>query len=187
DQLLAVGVDPREVLYSNPVKPADHVERAHRAGVWRFAFDSHHELRKLARHAPGAAAYVRIAAPKHDSAVPSEGKFGVDSTHALDLMRLARSLGLRPYGIVFHVGSQMGHPGPWDLAIRECGLLMQRLLHHDIEIEMLDIGGGFPAYYSEDTPTIEEYGGCIAQAIERHLPYGVEVAAEPGRYLVAEA
>ena len=58
--LVEIGVDPADVLYSNPVKPAAHVAEAWRAGVWRFAADGEPELAKLARNAPGAAVYVRL-------------------------------------------------------------------------------------------------------------------------------
>jgi ornithine decarboxylase len=34
-------------------------------------------------------------------------------------MRTARSLGLEPYGIAFHVGSQMTQPRAWEEAIRD--------------------------------------------------------------------
>src|SRR3954467_9469721 len=33
--LQAIGVDPAEVLYSNPVKPPTHIAEAFRAGLWR--------------------------------------------------------------------------------------------------------------------------------------------------------
>ncbi|HUC20579.1 MAG TPA: type III PLP-dependent enzyme, partial [Candidatus Polarisedimenticolaceae bacterium] len=187
DQLVAVGVDPREVLYSNPVKPIQHIARAHRAGVWRFAFDSRMELEKIAEAAPGAAVYVRIAAPRHDSMVPSEGKFGIDGSSALTLLQYARSLGLRPHGISFHVGSQMEHPEPWEFAIKESASLMERLLAHDIKLQMLNIGGGFPSHYGEEIPEIAEYGASISRALLKHLPYKLSIVAEPGRYLAAEA
>lgn len=187
DQLIMLGAEPREVLYSNPVKPIDHIARAHAAGVWRFAFDSEMELRKISEAAPGAAVYVRIAAPKHDSVVSSEGKFGIDLESAFHLLQHAVTLGLRPYGIAFHVGSQMMHPQPWTLAIKESVKLMERLLQHGIKLRMLDIGGGFPAYYSEKAPSIKAYGKHITHALQKRLPYKVEVVAEPGRYLAAEA
>src|SRR5687768_15775792 len=36
--LQELGVDPREVLYSNTVKPASHVASSFAAGLWRYAF-----------------------------------------------------------------------------------------------------------------------------------------------------
>src|SRR5215471_15940884 len=62
DELVAIGVDPARVLYSNPVKPVRHIARAYQAGVRQFAFDSRNELIKLAAVAPGSKVSVRLAA-----------------------------------------------------------------------------------------------------------------------------
>jgi ornithine decarboxylase len=185
--LTEVGVDPADVLYSNPVKPVDHVRRARAAGCWRFAVDGEAELSKLAEHAPGAAVYVRLRTRRRrGSAVPSEGRFGVDGDAAIRLLRRAVGLGLRPYGLTFHTGSQMTDAAAWADAIRDTGGLLTRLAANGIRIRMLDIGGGFPARYDVDPPPPSAYGRLIRRALER-LPYRPHVVAEPGRALVAEA
>ncbi|HEY6596098.1 MAG TPA: hypothetical protein VI011_18660, partial [Asanoa sp.] len=185
--LRTIGVDPADVLFSNPVKPAEHVARAHRVGCLRYAVDSQAELRKLAEHAPGTAVYVRLRAlVPAGSTVPSEGKFGVGPGYAYDLLLAATELGLRPYGATFHVGSQMTRPEAWAAAIDEVGALLTRLAVAGIRLEMLDIGGGFPARYADPVPELSAYGRVIGAALDR-LPYRPVVAAEPGRALVAEA
>jgi ornithine decarboxylase len=186
--LQTLGVDPAEVLYSNPVKPPSHIAEAHRAGLWRFSFDSPDELAKIAEHAPGAAVYVRLRVDDSTSVFPLSRKFGTDVEDAYDLMLLARRLGLRPYGITFHVGSQCTSAKAWHAAIGTAGGLMDRLTADGIEIEMLDLGGGYPARYTEDVPTIEEIGAVVTSAVASMLPYRPALlVAEPGRYLVAEA
>jgi ornithine decarboxylase len=77
DTLLKLGVAAEEIIFSNPVKMAEHIRLAFDAGVRRFAFDSTDELQKLAHHAPGASVYVRLRTLDINSVVPSEGKFGV--------------------------------------------------------------------------------------------------------------
>ncbi len=186
--LQAIGVDPADVLYSNPVKPPAHIAAAHEAGLWRFSFDSPNELAKIAEHAPGAAVYVRLRVDDTTSVFPLSRKFGTDVEDAYDLLLLARRLELRPYGVTFHVGSQCTRPDAWAEAVDVAAKLMDRLRHDDIELEMLDLGGGFPARYtSDDVPTIEQIGAVTTEALEA-LPYrpGLLVA-EPGRHLVAEA
>jgi ornithine decarboxylase len=187
ETLTSLGVAAEEVIFSAPVKPWTHIRQAANAGVWRFAFDSATELDKLATHAPGAAVYVRLAAPRLGSTVPSEGKFGIDPDHAVQLMQTARSLGLQPYGIAFHVGSQMTRPHAWEDAIRLSAAVLRALQTHRITLRMLDIGGGFPARYAEPIPDLADYGACIRRAVQRHLPYPIQLVAEPGRALVAEA
>jgi len=186
--LQRVGVDPAEVLYSNTVKPPAHVAAAYEAGLWRFAFDSDGELHKLATHAPGASVIVRIRVDDSASAFPLSRKFGADVEDAVRLMLLARSLGLKPYGVTFHVGSQCSTPLAWRQAIAACALLMVNLQAHGIQLEMLNLGGGFPARYVDEVPTLDTLSQVIFSSIEELLPYHpTTIAAEPGRFLVAES
>ena len=185
--LQAIGVEPADVLYSNPVKPPEHIAQAHAAGLWRFSFNSAGELAKIAEHAPSAAVYVRLYVDDTDSVVPLSSKFGTGVEDAHDLLVLADRLGLQPYGITLHVGSQCTAPGAWRAAIASAGRLMDLLLPDDIVLKMLDLGGGFPARYTTGVPPIEQIGAIVGDALA-DLPYRpVLVAAEPGRYLVAEA
>ncbi|MEV6851953.1 type III PLP-dependent enzyme [Actinoplanes sp. NPDC051411] len=186
--LQAIGVDPAEVLYSNPVKPPSHIAEAAVAGLWRFSFDSPNELAKIAEHAPGAAVYVRLRVDDTNSVFPLSRKFGTDVEDAYDLMLLAKRLGLRPYGVTFHVGSQCTNAKAWHDAIGDAGELMNMLLADGIELEMLDLGGGFPARYTSDVPTIGEIGTVVTSAVASLLPYAPRLlVAEPGRHLVAES
>jgi ornithine decarboxylase len=181
------GVEPADVLYSNPVKPPAHIAEAHAAGLWRFSFDSPNELTKIAQHAPGSAVYVRLCVDDRESVFPLSRKFGADPGDALDLMMLAQRLGLRPYGVTFHVGSQCGSPDAWRRAIGVAGELMSRLADEGIELGMLDLGGGFPARYVAEVPSIQAIADQINPALDE-LPYRPElIAAEPGRHLVAES
>jgi ornithine decarboxylase len=187
-QMLAgIGVDPSDVLYSNTVKPAAHVSGAADAGVWRFAVDSEGELDKIARHAPGAAVYVRIRVDDSGSVFPLSRKFGAEAHHARALLQQAEHLGLQPYGLTFHVGSQCVATSAWRQAIASVARLMRQLYADGIEVEMLDIGGGFPARYDDPVPSIGQIGTVVNRALDELLPYRPKLlAAEPGRHLVAE-
>lgn len=189
DMLIAIGVDPAEVLFSNPVKRSSEIARAHDAGVWRFAADSPLEIEKLARNAPGCAVFLRLATtPSAHNEVASEGKFGISEDHVCDLARLARVLGLKPYGIAFHVGSQMLDPFAWEPAIAAAGRVMRELQHDGIAFVGLDVGGGFPIPYEDElVPAVQEYADVIRKSMDVHLPYDVQCFIEPGRALVAEA
>jgi ornithine decarboxylase len=186
DQLVALGVDPTEVLFSNPVKLESHIARAHRAGVSQFAFDSVDELSKLSRAAPGASVYVRLAVAGGSSEVPSEGKFGVDLETATTLLLTARECGLRPYGVTFHVGSQMMRPRAWQRPLEKIAEMMDKLVPEGLRLEMVDLGGGFPATYATPPPPLSDYAAVITAGL-RALPYPVRAVVEPGRALVADA
>ena len=181
------GVDPAEVLYSNTVKPPAHIAGAAEAGVWRFAVDSEGELDKVARMAPGSAVYARVRVDDSGSVFPLSRKFGAEAHYARALLQQAHGLGLQPYGLTFHVGSQCVSTASWVQAIASMGRLMRQLLADGITIEMLDIGGGFPAAYDAPVPSIDQIGRVVNRALEELLPYQPTLlAAEPGRHMVAE-
>src|SRR5215469_4712583 len=182
---IRAGADPAEVLFTHPVKPVGDIARAHNAGVWRFAADSDTELHKLARNAPGSAVLLRLDAGA-DGTVGDQGKFGIPPGQAVRLARLARSLGLNPYGLAFHVGSQSMDPTAWDAPIRRCAQIMTTLAADGITLAMLDVGGGFPVRYDTDPPPLADYAAAITTAAAQ-LPYPVQLACEPGRAIAAPA
>lgn len=185
--LVGLGVHAHDVLYSNTVKPASHIAGAAERGLWRFAVDSAGEIAKIAREAPGSAVYVRLAVDDDDSAFPLSRKFGVDGGKAVALLLEARDRGLRPYGLTFHVGSQSTAPSAWTTALRRVSLIAAELLDLGVRLDMVDIGGGFPAWYGTPVPEIEEIGAAVTRGLES-LPYRPELlAAEPGRHLAAES
>ena len=184
--LLDLGVDPADLLYSNPVKPVGHIAEAHRSGVRRFAADSFDELAKLARCAPGAQVYLRVDVSNDGSVVPLAGKFGCSPGEAVSLLRQAGGLGLVPYGLTFHVGSQAVDVQAWSRAIATCGEMMTVLASEGVRLRLLDLGGGYPVPYDCAVPSIATIGAVIAAAVDT-LPYEIALAVEPGRYLTAEA
>lgn len=187
EMVTAAGGDAETALYSNTVKPPAHIRAAYVSGVRRFGFDGEGELHKLAAHAPGSQVYVRLMVNDHHSLFPLSGKFGTSVDEACRLLVLARDLGLGTYGVTFHVGSQCADAGAWPRAIAQCGVLLRLLKREGIVLEMLDIGGGFPAVYCEPVPSFEEISAAIRLALDR-LPHRPPlVASEPGRFLVAES
>ena len=179
------GADSAAVLFTHPVKSADDIARAHKAGVWRFAADSDTELHKIARYAPGSAVLLRLDTGAGGT-VGDQGKFGIPPGQAPQLARLARSLGLNPYGLAFHVGSQTMDPTAWDNPIGHCAQIMTTLAADGIKLAMLDVGGGFPVRYDADPPPLADYAAAITNAAAR-LPYPVQLACEPGRAIAAPA
>lgn len=194
EALLEIDVDPALVLYSNPVKSSHDIQMAYKAGLRCFAFQSEDELHKLAKiGASDIKVYVRLVAPAGVNTIASEGKFGQpaytpeEQAEVIKLMTTAKSLGLEPYGIAFHVGSQMEDPHAWLEPLRIVAALMRALQQAGIRVSLLDIGGGFPAYHNLNIPPIKAFGTAINKALAE-LPYPVKkVALEPGRALVSDA
>ena len=184
--LAALGLDPGRALFGNPVKAPSQIAGAFALGADRFAADSRCELEKLTVNAPGARVCIRLDASDPSSRVPLAGKFGVDPATAVELLVEARALGLVAHGLTFHVGSQALDPGAYARAIELAGVVMRAARTHRMQLDLLDLGGGLPARYTTPVPPLRAFGAAIERALAG-LPYAVEVVAEPGRALVAEA
>jgi ornithine decarboxylase len=186
-QLQALGVRGSDITFSATVKIPSHIEEAAARGVDRFAFDSPSELQKLAQLAPGSRVTARIEVPHEGSAWPLAAKFGVPHTDAGPLFEYARRLGLRPYGVTFHVGSQCVRPESWLEAIELCGRVWRDARDRGIRLGMVNLGGGLPARYTENVPSAGHIGELASKAALRTFGREVEYAFEPGRSVVADA
>jgi len=185
---LAAGARPEIISYGNTIKKQRDIETAFTKGVRLFAFDCENELIKIAEAAPGADVYCRVMVSNDGAEWPLSGKFGCSISLARDLMIKARSLGLGPRGISFHVGSQQTDMAQWDVAIAQVAMLFTDLKEQGIELKMLNLGGGYPVKYRRDVPEQETYGPMIMDSMRRHFGNEIpEMMIEPGRAIVAEA
>jgi ornithine decarboxylase len=185
---LREGAPPDRLSFGNTIKKEADVAEAFRLGVRLFAFDSEAELHKIARTAPGSRVFCRILIDSLGADWPLSRKFGCAPAMAVELLARAGSLGLRPWGLSFHVGSQQTDPGQWDPAIRLSRDVFGELACQGIRLPMLNLGGGFPATYQCPVPPLEEYGGRIRASLQRHFGRSVpQIVVEPGRGLVGDA
>lgn len=185
---LATGVAPERVSFGNTIKKASDIAWAYQEGVRLFAFDAIEELTKIATHAPGAQVYCRILVEAEGALWPLNRKFGCVPDMAVDLLTKAQMLGLEPAGVSFHVGSQQQDPAQWDRAIAAAKSVFVRCAAAGVTLTMIDLGGGFPAYYAAGVAGIEAYGSSIAGAMNLHFgPDWPRLIVEPGRYMVADA
>ena len=185
---LANGALPEHLSFGNTIKKEKDIAFAYEAGVRLFAFDSEAELAKLARRAPGARVFCRILVSCEGADWPLSRKFGCTPELAVKLLASARQLGLDPYGVSFHVGSQQTDLGQWDRAIGAVAQMFTLLAETDIHLRMLNIGGGFPAQYRGEIASIEQYAQAVTDALTRHFGNRLpEIIVEPGRSLVGDA
>lgn len=182
-----LGEKPQDIFFSNPIKSPQQIKDAYKLGVRTFAFDSFSELNKISENAPGSNVYLRVIVSDTGAKWPFSSKYGASTSEAIELMRYAIVLGLTPFGLTFHVGSQSTFTNSWESAIQTSGLIMKELKSEGIILKMLDIGGGFPAHYTEEVPDLDEIGLVIQNALKKYIPYKVKIVAEPGRGMVAEA
>jgi ornithine decarboxylase len=185
---LAEGATADRLSFGNTIKKERDIAYAYGRGVRLFAFDSTAELDKLVRSAPGARVFCRILVDCDGAEWPLSRKFGCAPEMAVDLLREARRRGLDPYGVSFHVGSQQTDLGQWDRAIGRAARMFSLLAEADINLRMVNIGGGFPARYRSGVPGLARYAAAVTNALTHHFGnYLPEVIVEPGRSLVGDA
>jgi ornithine decarboxylase len=185
---LANGIAADRLSFGNTIKKEKDIAFAYQAGLRLFAFDSAFELDKLARAAPGAQVFCRILVACEGAEWPLSRKFGCAPEMAVELLRRARDFGLDPYGVSFHVGSQQTDLAQWDGAVGRAAEMFSLLAEADIELRMVNVGGGFPAHYRSDVPAIDGYARAVMAAITRHFGNHLpEIIVEPGRSLVGDA
>jgi len=188
DQMLRLGIDPSRLSCGNTLKKRSDVRYFFDRGVTLFATDSEYDLINIATEAPGARVFFRILTEGTGADWPLSRKFGAHPDMIYHLILQAKELGVVPWGISFHVGSQQRDIGQWDDAIARCKYLFDAVAEEGIELKMINIGGGFPANYVDPTYDLEEYVSEIMRFIEEdfgeHIP---EIILEPGRSLVADA
>jgi ornithine decarboxylase len=185
---LDAGAAPAAISFGNTIKKISAIRRAHEAGVTMFAFDSREELEKLARHAPGARVYCRILVENEGADWPLSRKFGTTIESARELMLEAGELGLDPYGLSFHVGSQQTTTRAYEVAIGKVAMLFTDLTEAGINLRMMNLGGGFPTRYRDDVPEIDQFGNAIMTAMTDHFGNNLpDMVIEPGRFIVADA
>lgn len=190
DKVLKLGVSASRCSYGNTIKKSKDIRYFYEKGVRMFATDSEADLRNIAKAAPGSKIYVRILTEgSYTADWPLSRKFGCQNDMALDLLILARDLGLIPYGLSFHVGSQQRDIDAWDGAIGKVKVIFERLKEEDgIELKMINLGGGFPANYINKVNELEIYAQEITRFIQEDFGDDFpEIILEPGRSLISNA
>ena len=190
DEVLSLGISPDRISYGNTIKKARDVAYFYEKGVRMFATDSKEDLKNIAREAPGSRVYVRILVESTATADwPLSRKFGCHPDMAYDLLVQARDLGLTPYGISFHVGSQQRDIGQWNDAIAKAKYLFTSLEEEeDIKLTMINMGGGFPAHYIQPSNELEDYASEITRYLDDD--FGEDrpmIVLEPGRSLTGDS
>lgn len=184
---LSLGIDASRVMYGTAVKARSHVELAARAGIDHFAADSAEELQMLAVAAPGARVFIRVHVDDGRSVFQMNSKFGAPVEATAALLRRAASLGLRPWGVSFNVGSQATLATEWAVGIAAIAPVFAELEAEGIRLDVLNLGGGFPVpYRNHPEIPLSKIASHINEALS-FLPYQPNLVVEPGRGLAAAA
>ncbi|MEM8772775.1 MAG: type III PLP-dependent enzyme [Pseudomonadota bacterium] len=177
------------IAFMHPVKSAEAIREAYEDhGVRIFALDSADELEKIltaTNAAEDLTLCLRHAAPSDHAKISLAKKFGIDGDEAVSLLQRMRQ-NAKTLGVAFHVGSQTMSPAAFTQAI---DIVERTIVRAGVIVDVLDVGGGFPAAYPGMTPPpMRAYIDAIAERFEAMLvAENCEIWCEPGRALSAEA
>src|SRR2546423_6684048 len=188
EMALAAGASPDRISYGNTIKKERDIARAFTLGIRLFAVDCTAEVEKIARVAPGAKVFCRILYDCAGAEWPLSRKFGCDPEMAVEVLDLAKRLGLEPCGISFHVGSHQRKVKAWDRGLAMASPGFRDWAQRGINLSMVNMGGGFPTKYLKDVPPVVQYGRSIFRALRKHFGNQIpETIIEPGRGMVGNA
>jgi ornithine decarboxylase len=188
EMVLAAGATADRISFGNTIKKERDVAKAFEKGITLFAVDCEAEVEKIARVAPGSRVFCRILCDGKDAEWPLSRKFGCEVEMAPRVLEHAHRLGLKAYGVSFHVGSQQRNVEVWDAALASSAWIFREMAERGINLSMVNLGGGFATKYLKEIPAVESYGSAIFRALRKHFGNNIpETIIEPGRGMVGNA
>ena len=194
---LAAGISPNDMVFAGVGKTEVEMEAALDAGILAFNVESAEELQVLGQVAErlGKPAPIAlrinpdiVADTPHEYTRTGHGatKFGIPVDRVLDLYRSAADhpmLEIR--GIDVHIGSQILELAPYETALDHVLNLASEVRAEGIDLEFVDLGGGFGiGYEGEDGLSVEDLAGIV---VPRVAETGLRLILEPGRFIVGQA
>ena len=184
---LLAGFRPEKMIHTHPCKTVQNLLDCYNEGLRWFTYDCIGELEKIVAHTPDVNLILRLAASSSSSLINLSAKFGCDPADAPQLAAEAISRGMQVRCLSFHVGSQCLDPCDFGRMLKQARVTWDACVAAGAELEVLDIGGGFPAPYRTSVMTIHEYCAALAAALDEHFgDLSIRIIAEPGRGMVAE-
>lgn len=207
DSALAAGWRADEVLYTGPGKRDRDLARALWLDVREFCVDSPTALDQLDRLAARSDVDVRCLLRVNDQQpVAGQGlamtgvasQFGADTRWVLaEPERFANRERVRVVGLHLYMGTNLTEVGDllaqFSRSLRTTAVVAEALARHGVEIDVLDLGGGFGAPFAKDGPFVDLTGlrEGLEELFDEQVPGwrggGPRIVFESGRYLVGTA
>jgi ornithine decarboxylase len=182
DIVKGCGITAQKCMHTHPIKRDSDIRYALDFGIDLFVVDNEFELEKFLPYADRAKLLVRMSIQNPTCVVNLSHKFGCAPTQTYALIARAHGMGLKVAGISFHVGSQNESPLKYIEALDFCRDICRKAALNGINLDIIDIGGGFPINYLNPVLPIQRFCQPINEYLERYFSK-YRIIAEPGRIL----
>jgi ornithine decarboxylase len=188
EMLVNNGIHPSRIRYGNPIKAKESIQKAHQLGITCFGADSLNELEKIAVFATRSSVYIRVSVNNSGAEWALTQKFGCPIPLVQSLFEFGKKLGLNMFGLSFHVGWNNNHIETWHHVFTQISDLCYQLKYQNIQLNSINIGGGFPAHLGNQYEKLSHLSSEILPFLTQFREdFNFEVVAEPGSFLVANA
>jgi ornithine decarboxylase len=175
-----------DIIYAQPCKTAADIQSSKRFNAKTTVVDSPEEMEKLCKENWLGNVLIRLLVPDTNSRQPFSKKFGAPLEWVPQILALAASKKIPITGLSFHVGSECENPEQFARALQVCRQAMDIGCNHGVQMDTIDIGGGF-------LPTetnLSSVAKSLAEARAKHFVNNlsptkkpIQWIAEPGRFL----
>ena len=196
ERVIKIGAQPEKIIYSGVGKSEEEIIRSLEYGIHCFNVESFSELERInsiaAKLNKVAPVSIRIN-PNIDpgshefiSTGVETTKFGINLKNMMDAFIYAnneKSIDL--LGIDYHIGSQIESLDPFKEAIISVKKIIDQLKENNINIKLIDMGGGLGInYQNNDAPSLNDFGKTINQVINDNELSDYDFIIELGRSIV---
>ncbi len=197
------GIPANRIVFSGVGKTDRELHAALDAGIYQINVESVPEIDALEAIARARGVCVPIALRVNPDVDPKThpyistglrtNKFGLETDTARELLpRLKQSPHLDLQGLACHIGSQLLSPDPISDAVAIVAGFALECVRAGIELRTLDVGGGWPILYGDETSVpypFSAFGDAVREGIRKGGAdeLGLQIIVEPGRSIVGDA
>ena len=197
-RVIAAGGDPSNVFFSGVAKSREEIAFALEQQVRSINIESPAELDRVQSVAVEVGKIANISVRVNPDVDPQthpyistgleEAKFGVSMQDSLRVFKQAKNYShTNVFGVAYHIGSQITSTAPFEDALDRVISLIKTLAEMDINIEHLDMGGGYGIVYNEEElPSQREFIQTLLNKLDS-ANIKLPVSIEPGRSIAGNA
>ena len=189
---LLAGCNSKKIVFSGVGKSPIDIEYAIHEDILLFNVESESELFVINEISKKLGKITSIAVRVNPDVSPNthpyistglkENKFGISINDSLNLHKKIKNFkNIRVIGVDFHIGSQITEVKPYIDSLIKIENYIEELRNYDIQLEFLDIGGGFGLMDNSDSFNL---GFMLNEIANKLKSFNLKIIVEPGRSII---